>query len=62
MTQAPTGPGFRSHKPNPNIYTVLAVVATIVLAIGVAYLAITNISQTSNVRQGAPNPFYIISN
>ncbi len=68
MSQIDTGTTVRSARPTPNVYTVLAIVATIALAVGVGYLWMNNVEQTQFQRIGqiegqgsGMNPFFIIN-
>lgn len=66
MSQSASGTRVRSAKPTPNVYTVLVIVATLVLGGGVGYLAMKNLQITripaSEGGQGADgsNPLFII--
>jgi hypothetical protein len=54
MTQLSSGTTIRA-KAKPNVYSVLAIVATVVLAVGVGYLWKTNLELTQvPARTGRP--------
>lgn len=55
MSRMDSSTAVRRVKPSPNVYTVLAVVAFIALAIGVGVLWQTNTSLT-----GEGNPFHVV--
>lgn len=64
MTQMSSGTSIRA-KAKPNVYSVLAIVATVVLAVGVGYLWKTNLELTQvPAAQGGQNtgmnPFFVI--
>lgn len=61
MTQLDTGTRVRQGKANPNVYTVLAIIATVMLAVGVGYLWKTNGDLASNITKGSESsPFYMV--
>jgi NAD/NADP transhydrogenase beta subunit len=66
MSQSASGTRVRPGKPTPNVYTVLVIVATLVLGGGVGYLAMKNLQITqipeSQGGQGSDgsNPLFII--
>ncbi len=57
-------------SPSSNVYTVLALIATILLAVGVAFVALKNIELTGEgiprtesspaIEGGGNNPFFIL--
>lgn len=66
MSQSASGTRVRQGKAYPNVYTVLVLVATLVLGAGVGYLAMKNLEMTqipeSQGGQGEQgnNPFFVI--
>ena len=60
MTQLDSGTTVRTQRPRPNVYTVLAVIATLVLAAGVAYLWSANMELVEGQGADATHPFYVI--
>jgi len=52
MGESPAGGPMR--RPQPNIYTVLALIAVVALLIGIVFVAYKNTQAT-----GKGNPFYI---
>jgi hypothetical protein len=66
MSRTDTGTSIRRVRPTPNVYTVLAVIATLVLAVGVIYVGMSNVEQTHGEFAGAQpdtgsNPFHLIA-
>jgi len=47
--------GGPTRRPQPNIYTVLALIAVVALLIGIVYVAYKNTQAT-----GKSNPFYVV--
>lgn len=60
MSQADTRTTVRQGKPRPNVYTVLAIIATLVLAAGVGFLWNANTQMTQDIPDAQDNPFYMI--
>ena len=55
MSQTPGGTIIRKAKTGPNIYSVLAIVATLALAIAFGFVAYHNTQMT-----GQSNPFVVV--
>ncbi|NBC11054.1 MAG: hypothetical protein GVY24_04860 [Planctomycetes bacterium] len=68
MSQASTGTTVRTARPSPNVYSVLAIVAFLALAVGVGALWSQNIHHTQFDEIGqiegqgsGMNPFFLIA-
>jgi len=64
MSRMDSGTTVRG-KARPNVYSVLAIIATVVLAVGVGYLWMNNLELTQVDAQyggqaNGMNPFYVI--
>ncbi len=64
MSRADSGTSVRRARPTPNVYSVLVVIATLMLALGAVFMFTKNVEQTQgdfadSQGQGS-NPFYII--
>jgi hypothetical protein len=65
MSRTDSGTTVRRVRPQPNVYSVLAIIATLVLGAGVGYVWHKNLEQTKGEFENAQaadgsNPFYII--
>lgn len=65
MSQLDSGKTIRRARPTPNVYTVLVVIATLMLLGSAAFMYAKNIELTQGNFPGAQgkqsNPFYIIA-
>lgn len=64
MSRMSSGTAVRG-KTGPNVYSVLAIIATVVLAVGVGYLWTQNLEMTQipaseGGQNTGMNPFYVI--
>lgn len=64
MSQLPGG-SIHRNRPRPNVYSVLAIIATLVLAVGVGYLwtknlELTRVPASEGGQHTGMNPFYIM--
>ena len=56
MSQNPSGPVYRKVKAGPNVYSVLAIVATLALGLAFGFVAYHNTQMS-----GDSNPFKVVS-